>query len=207
MMQNDMSLTMCEDRAAPLITEVFSSMVLAYIQLLSLCLILHTLELNTSSPLLSGLAKNPVGQSYQKYGRVVHADAIQQLEVTLVGSPAAQPLDVLAIRMMHPASTRQAIHHPQAYTATPMVPPPSIIPIAGITNSSMPVVASSSSKVPTPASQEIPPKHNQISPTPTSQPQVTSMPSSPPHPGPSDKSTTLPIVIVPELAIPPESRG
>ena len=32
------------------------------------------------------------------------------------------------------------------------------------------------------------------------------MPSSPPHPGPSHKPTTLPIVIVPKLAVPPEAQ-
>ena len=43
-----------------------------------------------------------------------------------------------------------------------MVPPPSTIPIAGVTNSSTPVVASSSCELTIPASeeiQEIPPKH------------------------------------------------
>ena len=90
-----------------------------------------------------------------------------------------------------------------------MTPPPSTIPIVGITNSSMPVVGSSSSEVTTPASQEIqeiPTKNHQISPTPILQPEVTSMPSSCPHPGPSDKLTTLSIVIVPELAVPPEAQ-
>ena len=92
---------------------------------------------------------------------------------------------------------------------TPMAPPPSTIPIVGFTDSSMPVVASSNSEVTTPASQEIqeiPPKYHWISPTLIPQPEVTSMPSSPPHPGPSDKSTTLPIVIVPELAVPSEAQ-
>ena len=92
---------------------------------------------------------------------------------------------------------------------TPVVPPPSTIPIVGITDSSMPAVASSSSKVTTPASQEIqeiPPKYHQISPTLIPQPEVTSMPSTPPHPGPSDKSTNLPIVIVPKLPVPPEAQ-
>ena len=102
---------------------------------------------------------------------LLHADAIQQLEVALLGSPVAQLLEVLTTGMMYPASTlqQQVIHPPQAYTMTPMVPPPSTISIVGITNSSMPVVASSSSRVTTPASQEIqeiPPKHCHISPTP-----------------------------------------
>ena len=91
-----------------------------------------------------------------------------------------------------------------------MVPPPSTIPIAGITDSTMPDVASSSSEVTTPVSQEIQeirPKLHQISPTLIPQPEVTSMPSSPLHPGPSDKSTTLLIVIVPELAIPLEAQS
>ena len=93
---------------------------------------------------------------------------------------------------------------------TPMAPPPSTIPIVGVIDSSMPAVASSSSALTTPASheiQEIPPKCCQISPTPIPQPEGTSMSSSPPHLGPSDKFTTLLIVIVPELAVPPEAQS
>ena len=68
-----------------------------------------------------------------------HANAIQQLEAALLGSPAAQVLDLLTTRVMQLASTSQKhmVHPPQAYTATPMVPPPSTIPIEGITNSSL----------------------------------------------------------------------
>ena len=93
---------------------------------------------------------------------------------------------------------------------TPMVPPLFTIPIAGITDSSMPVVASGSSNVITQASQEIqeiPPKCCRISPTLIPQPEVTSMSSSPPHPGPSNKFTILLIVIVPRLAIHPEAQS
>ena len=102
---------------------------------------------------------------------LLHADTIQQLEVALLGSPVAQLLKVLATGIMCPASTlqQQAIHPPKAYPMTPVVPPPCTIHIAGVTDSSMSVVASSRSKVTTPASQEIeeiPPKHCQISPTP-----------------------------------------
>ena len=81
------------------------------------------------------------------------------------------------------------IHPPQAYTTTPMVSPTSTILIVGITNSSMSVVASNSSEVTAPASQEIqkiPPKCHWISPKLIPQPEVISVPSSPPHPGPSD---------------------
>ena len=95
---------------------------------------------------------------------LLHADAIQQLEVALLGLSMAQLLNVLATGMMHPASTlqHQVIHPPQAYTTTPMVPPPSTIPIAGITNSSMPVVASSSSEITTPVSQETQEFHQNV---------------------------------------------
>ena len=72
--------------------------------------------------------------------------------------------------MMHPTSTlqQQVIHPSQAYTTTPMAPPPSTITIVGVNNSSKPVVAFSSSEVTRPASQdiqEIPPKHHWISAT------------------------------------------
>ena len=62
---------------------------------------------------------------------LLHANAIQQLEVALPGSPAAQILDLLASGMRQPASTSQGsvILPPKAYTSTPMAPPPHTIPL------------------------------------------------------------------------------
>ena len=66
-----------------------------------------------------------------------HADAIQQIEVAHLGSPALQILDLLAAGMKQPASTSQgsAIIPPEVYTSTLMAPSLPTIPIIGITNS------------------------------------------------------------------------
>ena len=135
---------------------------------------------------------------------LLHADMM--LEVALLGSTAAQLIYLLATRVMAPTSLRQIIHQPQAYTGTPMVPPASTIPILGVTDSSLAVASLSGNKATTSTSLEIPSKCQQITPTPIPQPEVASRPSSPLCPSPSAKSTSLPTVIVPELAIPAEAQ-
>ena len=139
-----------------------------------------------------------------------HADAIQQLEVALLGSLAAQILALFAKGLMQLASTpqRHAIHASQAYTLTLMEPPPSTILISGITSSSLLAAAalSSDSEATVFVSQEIPPKHGHILPTSIQPPESFPLPSSPPSPGPSDKSTSYPALIVPEFAIPMEAQ-
>ena len=89
---------------------------------------------------------------------------------------------------------------------TLIVPPPSTIPIVGITDSSLAVASPSVSEATTLISLEIPSKHQQITPTLIPQPEVASSPSSPLCPSPSAKSTSLPTVIVPELVIPAEGQ-
>ena len=133
---------------------------------------------------------------------LLHADAIQQLEVALLGSPVAQLINLLATGVIASTSQRQMIHPPQAYTVTPMVPPPSPIPIVGITDSPLAVASPSHSEATTSTSLEIPSKWQQITPTLIPQPEVASKPSSPLCPSPSAESTSLPTVMVPELAIP-----
>ena len=139
---------------------------------------------------------------------LLHADAIQQLEVALLGSPAAQILDLLAAEVWQLASPSQRSVNlpPKAYTSTPMAPSPSTIPITGIT-SSLPIasVSSDGSEVTTSDSQEVP-KHCCIVPTSIQPPESTPLPSSPPSPGPSNKSTSYPTLINPELAVPTEAQ-
>ena len=94
---------------------------------------------STSYPLFfQALQKIQLINHIKSMAELLHADTIQQLGVALLGSPVTQLLNILATRMMHTASTRQAIHPTQAYTMTFMVPPPSTIPIVGITDCSMP---------------------------------------------------------------------
>ena len=141
---------------------------------------------------------------------LLHANAIQQLEEALLWSPAAQILDLLATGLMHPASTLQghAIYPPQGYTLTPVVPPSSTVPIVGITGSSLSVASASSrgSEATASVCQEIPPKHCHIVPTSIQPPESFPLPSGPHSPGPSDKSTLYPTLIVQEPAIPTEAQ-
>ena len=87
-----------------------------------------------------------------------------------------------------------------------MAPPPTSISIIGITNSPSTVASLGGSRSTTPTSLEILSKQHQISPTLIYQPEVTSKPSSPPHLEPSEKSSSLPVVVVPELVIPAEAQ-
>ena len=129
--------------------------------------------------------------------KLIYTDAIHQLEVALLGSPAAQLIYMHSTGMRHLASTSQpqGVQPPHVFTTTPMEPPPSTIPIRGITDPPASIATSSSSGVAAPTSQEVQEmtlKHCWISPMLIPQLEVTSRPPSPPHPGPSDKSTNLP---------------
>ena len=102
--------------------------------------------------MLSGSIHHPVFfQALQKIclvnhvksrAELLHADVIQQLEVALLGSLAAQVIDLLATGGMQPtpASKGNVILPPQAYTSTLMAPPPPTVPIVGIT-SSLPIAS------------------------------------------------------------------
>ena len=52
------------------------------------------------------------------------ADAIQQLEVGLLGSTAAEIVDILSASLPKPATATLAHPCPCTFTATPPVPPP-----------------------------------------------------------------------------------
>ena len=71
---------------------------------------------------------------------LLHVEAIQQLEVALLGSPAAHVIDLLLAGWMQMtlASMGTVIHSPQVYTLTPVAPPSAAVPTVGVT-SSMPV--------------------------------------------------------------------
>ena len=74
--------------------------------------------------------------------KLLHTDVIQQLEVALLDSPAAQVIDLLAAGEMQLtlASKENVILPTKLYTSTPMAPPPSTVPIVGI-SSSLPVAS------------------------------------------------------------------
>ena len=80
---------------------------------------------------------------------LLHANGIQQLEVALVGSPAAQVIDLLSEGLVQSsvATTSAFVQpHPRSYTSTPPVPPPTSLPVEGISSPSpvvVPVMATS----------------------------------------------------------------
>ena len=138
---------------------------------------------------------------------LLHADTVEQSEMTCLGSPVAHIIDLLSTGVMQPVLTSHGTvaHFPKVYTTTLIAPPPSTIPIIGITDS-LPIrsVSSGDSGV-TSDPQEIPKCHH-IMPTLIQPSESAPLPSSPPSPGPSSKSTSYPTLVVPELSIPTEAQ-
>ena len=87
-------------------------------------------------------------------------DAIQQLELALLGSLASWLID-LPSEMLQPSLIPMTpnVQHPQAYTTTWMAPPPTSVPMVGLTSSSSSSVQSISKMT------EIPSKQHHIVPT------------------------------------------
>ena len=122
---------------------------------------------------------------------------MQQLELALLGSPAARLLDVLAVGTQHLTASSHSTSmslHPSTTLSTPSSPPS--VPITGITDTEGPVEAkASTSKISPPTTsagiEAASPKCSQIVPVPI--PTATSRSSSLP--------SKLPVVVVPELAV------
>ena len=140
---------------------------------------------------------------------LLYADAMQQLEVALLGSPTAPVLDLLSSGMqttLMPVMTVPLQPSPKAYTSTPPAPAPTSVPVVGISSSLpsvVPTTASSSKNVepavPAKTSNVIPQQH--ITPVPVELSSLTSTSSS----SVPTSITTLPIIIMPELVIPAET--
>ena len=63
-----------------------------------------------------------------------HMDVVQQLEVALLGLPASSLIDILAARLQPSTiSTILTMQPPHVYTATQMAPPPTSVPMVGLT--------------------------------------------------------------------------
>ena len=128
-------------------------------------------------------------------------DAIQQLEVALLCSPASGLIDLLAERLQpSQIPTTPNVQHPQAYTTTQMAPPPTSVPMVDLTSSS------SSSAPYVVKMTETPSKQCHIVPT-LLQPSTESfsLPDNPPSPGLFVKPVSFLTVVVPKLAILPEA--
>ena len=145
---------------------------------------------------------------------LLHTEVIQQLEVALLGSPAADVIDLLVAEWMQMtlASMGSIIHPPQEYTLTPVAPPPPAAPIVGVTIFlSVESLPADGRGVTVLDPQEVTPsivipKHCQIAPTPIQSPKSHIPSSSSSSSSPSTKSAPYPIVVVPELTIPAESH-
>ena len=65
----------------------------------------------------------------RKMAHQLHADAMQQLGVPLLDSPAAEVMDTLSASLSKPATVTSAQPHPHTFTATPPAPPPTSVPL------------------------------------------------------------------------------
>ena len=139
---------------------------------------------------------------------LLHADAIQQTEVALLGLPASEVKDLISGGL---AKVSSAQLHPHTYTSTPPAPLLASIPVEGVSEvgvsgpshiSAVPTMESKSNeettlpKAKTSAESAPSPKRHHITTTLIS-PSVSTMPST--------GSTSFPVVVVPELAIPAEA--
>ena len=103
---------------------------------------------------------------------ILYVDAMQQLEVALLSSPASGLIDLLAERLpQSPFLMKPTVQPPHVYTSSPSAPPPPTIPIVGVTTS-MPEKTSDDktdkSVTTAPGPQEAPQnvsKHDSIVPT------------------------------------------
>ena len=144
MMEEGGDLTMGEDRATPLITEVFFLCPFPHWPSI-LLLILYGLSSTSHSIFFQALQKICLVDHIKWMAELLHADAIQQLEVALLGLPScSDPWSACCWNETTSMNfTGKCILPPKTYTSTLMAPPPPTIPILGITGS-LPVTSVSS---------------------------------------------------------------
>ena len=194
-------LTLGEDSAAPLITEVhFFSFQISYGHFpssgSSLSCIFHHL-------LFLALQKIHLANHIKRMADLLHVDTVQQLEVALLGSPAADVIDLLSAGLDQTRPILWTMQpHPQTYTSTPPVTIPTAVAILGISTVSTPSVEK------TTESQDVPVmtlKHHHLTPMPvTSSASPLPSTSSPTSSLPS-KSASYPVIVIAKLAIPVEA--
>ena len=140
---------------------------------------------------------------------LLQADAVQQLEVALLGSLVAQVVDLLSEGLTQAQTSTSAASvqpHPRFFTSTPPTTPPSLVPLVGISSSSQGPVSTYTRDVfslpemeVAKTSTDLPPWH--IIPTLVE----SSSPASTTYSSVSASGTAFPIVVVPELAISAET--
>ena len=199
MVESGMSLLMGEDCSAPLITEVLPYAI-PIPSLISL-LVLLGITIYSFFPafvLTQALQKIGLANHIHSLAELLHADVMQQLELALLGSPVARLLDVLAMGIQHQTTSSHLTSvplHPSATSSTPSSL--ASVPIAGITDMERPAEAKASTSNILPPTmstdvEPVSPKHCWIIPVPipTTESRSSSLPSK------------LPVVVVPELAVP-----
>ena len=138
-MEEGEELTVSEERAAPLVTEV-SHYISFMIHFLDHFLISFHPSYSIHHPHLQALQKIHLANHIRHMADLLHADTVQQLEVALLGSPAAQVIDLLSGGLMQikPSTfVAPAQPHPHTYTSTL----PTSVPVVGVSTSShVPVV-------------------------------------------------------------------
>ena len=147
-MEEGEELTLGEDPATPLIVEVFLSILGLLIYLLYY---FHLISYTIPSPSLhfQALQKISLADHIRRMVDQLHANAIQQLEVALFRSPAAEAMDLLSasVSKCKPATVNTAQPHPLNYTATPPAPPSVSVPVVRVSEfSSVTVMVTVESK-------------------------------------------------------------
>ena len=210
MVEARISLPMGEDQSVRLVMEVLSFSFFCYFlchsvfHFWSLCkvwLFIHSSQL----PLfLQTLQKIWLANHIHSMAELLHSDAMQQMEVALLGSLAAKLLDILLMSMQSTHSTQHQVtpHQPQTLPFHPLAstfisPLPPTISIAGVTDTKEPtddIATSSGLQAPTSPAQKEPMTSKCWCIIPMPIPPTTLMSSS--------SSSHLPIIVGPELAIP-----
>ena len=168
---------------------------------------------NTFLLFLQALQKICLANHIWSLAELLHADALQQLEVALLGYPVACLIDILSagLKSTAPTPQLQVVHPPCSFTTTPMSPLPSMVLIMGVTDipvASRTMAASSGSEGTTPPlyDETTSLKCCWIFPTPIPQPDMTPRSFSSSCTLPLGPSTPLPTVVVPELSIPSHAQ-
>ena len=193
---------MGKDQSVPLIMEVLSLFSLysllipsGTLLLVLLCAAIHSFI--AAFVCIQALQRIRLANHICSLAELLHADAVQQLELALLGSPVAKLLDVLATGTHHKTASSCSTSVPLCPSATSSTPssPPSV-PVTGITDMEGPFEAkASTSKISPPTMsadiEAASPKYLQIIPVPiaTTTSKSSSLPSK------------LPVVVVPDLVV------
>ena len=150
MVKSGMSLPMGEDQSVPLIMEVLPLLLPYAIATPSLILLVVLLGITIYSlfpafVFTQALQKIRLANHIHSLAELLYANAMQQLELALLDSPAARLLDVLAMGIQHQTTSSHSTSVPLCPSATSSTPSslPSV-PITGITDTEGPAEAKSS---------------------------------------------------------------